>query len=289
MQQCLRVVVPHAEAVDDPFEMVRPKKSLGQHFLCDDFIARKIVSIVSPQSGDVLLEIGPGEGALTRHLVRPGARLIVVEVDRRITERLRETYPADAIDVIAGDILETDIAGVARSAVASPGGKLRVVGNIPYNITTPILFHLLQHRMSVADATLTMQKEVAQRVIAGPGSKEYGILSIFCQLYAECTFLFEVPPSAFAPEPKVRSAVIQMQLSTEPRYPLPDEELFRTMVRAIFGRRRKTLRNSLRHLVGDGVVNLEGDIDLGRRPEELSLRELAGLSSLLSDKLARRS
>ncbi len=268
--------------------MVRPKKSLGQHFLCDDLIARKIVSAVSPRKDEVLLEIGPGEGALTRHLARSGARLIVVDIDRRITESLRETYPPDAIDVIAGDILETDIAAVARRAVASPEGKLRVVGNIPYNITSPILFHLLEHRTHVADATLTIQKEVARRVVARPRSKEYGILSVFCQLYAECELLFEVPPSAFTPVPKVRSAVIQMLLRTKPRYALPDEDLFRTMVRAVFGKRRKTLRNSLRYLVGDCVADLEGDIDLGRRPEELSLGELASLSSLLSDQLARR-
>ena len=275
-------------ALDDPLEMVRPKKSLGQHFLCDEFIARRIVSSVAPRRGDVLLEIGPGEGALTRHLLRSGARLIVVDIDSRITERLREVYPPDAVDVIAGDILETDIGAIARNAAVSPEGKLRVVGNIPYNITSPILFHLLEHRMSIADATLTMQREVARRVIACPGSKEYGILSVFCQLRAECTLLFEVPASAFTPEPKVQSAVMRMVLRETPKYPLPDEELFRVMVRTVFGKRRKTLRNSLRYLVGDRVVDLEGDVDLGRRPEELSLRELVDLSVLLLDKSARR-
>jgi 16S rRNA (adenine1518-N6/adenine1519-N6)-dimethyltransferase len=267
--------------------MVRPKKSLGQHFLCDDLIARKIVTSVSPREDDVFFEIGPGKGALTRHLVRSCARLIVVDVDRRLAESLREAYPPDVLDVIVGDILETDISAVARRATISREGKVRVVGNIPYNITSPILFHVLEHRMCITDATLTLQKEVAKRVVAHPGSKDYGILSVFCQLYADCELLFEIPPSAFTPEPKVRSGVISMFLRTAPRYALPDEEFFRIMVRAVFGKRRKTLRNSLRYLVGDGVTDLEGEIDLGQRPEELSLKELASLSALLSDRLTQ--
>ena len=275
--------------MDGPLEMVRPKKSLGQHFLCDEVIARKIVSSVAPAKDDVLLEIGPGTGALTRHLVRSGARLVVVDLDMVLAERLRNAYPPETLEVIVGDILETDISAVARRAAASPDGKLRVVGNIPYNITSPILFHLLEHRMCVWDATLTIQKEVADRVVARPRSKNYGILSVFCQLYADCRLLFEVPPSAFTPVPKVRSAVIEMKLRTAPRYVLPDEELFRTMVRAVFGKRRKTLKNSLRYLVGDSVLDLESDIDLGQRPEELTLEELVRLSVLVSDMPTRRS
>jgi 16S rRNA (adenine1518-N6/adenine1519-N6)-dimethyltransferase len=269
--------------------MVRPNKSLGQHFLRDDLIARKIVSSFSPGKKDVVLEIGAGTGALTRHLVRSGARLVTVDLDGRLTDRLRETYPPGTLEVIAGDILETDISAVAHRMGVSPGEKLRVVGNIPYNITSPILFHLLEYRTCVSDATLTIQKEVANRVVARPRSKDYGILSVLCQLYADCSLLFEIPPSAFAPEPKVQSSVINMVLRTKPRYTLPNEELFRTMVRAVFGKRRKTLRNSLRYLIGDTVTDLESEVDLGRRPEELSLKELVRLSVLVSEMPAQRS
>jgi 16S rRNA (adenine1518-N6/adenine1519-N6)-dimethyltransferase len=143
--------------------------------------------------------------------------------------------------------------------------------------------------MCVSDATLTIQKEVADRVVARPRSKDYGILSVLCQLYADCRLLFEIPPSAFTPEPKVQSSVLNMLLRTGPRYALPTEELFRTMVRAVFGKRRKTLRNSLRYLIGDTVADLESKVDLGRRPEELSLKELVRLSVLVSEMPAQRS
>ena len=268
---------------------LRPKKSLGQHFLRDDNIARKIVASVSPGDQDVVLEIGPGEGALTRHLIGSAGRLVLVDIDRRVTEKLRELYPADNVDVINDDFLEIDIAAVARRTTALYGGKLRVVGSIPYNITSPILFQLLDNRIHLVDATLMMQREVARRIVSHPGTKEYGILSVFCQLYADCTLLFDVSASVFYPKPKVRSAVMRMVMRPEPRYVVADEQVFRTVVRSVFGKRRKTLRNSLRYLVGDGVAGLEGDLDLGRRPEELTLRELVDLSRLLSTSMALRS
>jgi 16S rRNA (adenine1518-N6/adenine1519-N6)-dimethyltransferase len=237
----------------------------------------------------VLLEIGPGEGALTRHLIGSAGRLILVDIDRRVTEGLRELYQDDDVDVINDDFLEIDIAAMTHRTAALYGGKLRVVGNIPYNITSPILFQLLDNRMHLVDATLMMQREVARRIVSLPGRKEYGILSVFCQLYADCTLLFDVSASAFYPKPKVNSAVMRMAMLSEPRYPVADERVFRTVVRSVFGKRRKTLRNSLRYLVGDAVAGLEGDVDLGRRPEELTLRELVDLSGLLPTSVVLRS
>jgi 16S rRNA (adenine1518-N6/adenine1519-N6)-dimethyltransferase len=255
------------------FPSPRPKKSLGQHYLRDENIARKIVSAIAPDGKAPLLEIGPGDGALTRHLLTATERLFLVELDDRNAELLRRHFLGTTVTVLHEDILETDLTALAREA----GAPLRVVGNIPYNITSPILFHLLDHRTAVRDATIMMQREVARRLVARPSTKDYGILAVFFQLFANPQFCFDVPPTAFSPQPKVVSSVVTLALRDRPAYPLDDEAYFRRLIRAVFGTRRKMLRHSLRVFL-DGIP-LPERFQLAARPEELSVGELAALAN----------
>ena len=259
---------------------LRPRRSLGQHFLRDENIARKIARALDVQEGETVLEIGPGAGALTRHLRQRGARLVLVELDPRAVEVLRAEVVGSGVELIEGDILATDLKVIASRC---PGGTLRVVGNIPYNITSPILFYLLDNRRLISDALLMMQREVARRLVAHPGTKDYGILSILTQFYAQTSTLFDVTPGAFVPPPAVTSTVVRLEMRKRPLVHARDEEHFRRMVRAVFSQRRKTLRNSLRILLGDGVRTLPSDLPLERRPEELAVEELVALSDALVD------
>jgi len=262
-----------------------PKKSLGQNFLRDDNIARKIVAAIDPQVDDCMLEIGSGEGALTRYLAGKVQKLIAVEIDHRVVQRLRENMAPCTVDVRQEDFLTTDVAAIADQA----GRRLRIVGNIPYNITSPIIFRLLDVRHVIGDATLMMQREVARRLVAVPRTKDYGILSVICQLYADVSALFDVSPNAFFPRPKVTSSVMRLVMLDGPRYELANEEFFRAMVRSVFGKRRKTLKNSLMYFFGDTFTLPDLPVNLSRRPEELSLQELVSLSNLLFAKCATTS
>ncbi len=253
----------------------RPKRSLGQNFLRDDNIARKIVLSVSPRPDETVVEIGPGEGALTQYLAPAVRRLILVELDDRASEALRVQYAGERVTVLHADILTTDLSAMAREA----GRALRVVGNIPYNITSPILFHVLEHRTAVEDATIMMQKEVAQRLVASPRTKEYGILSVFFQLFTEPRLLFDVQPTAFYPRPSVVSSLVHLRILPVPRYPLLDETLFRAMVRSVFGTRRKMLRHSLREFLARRGRALPEALRLQQRPEELTVEELVRLGN----------
>ena len=254
-----------------------PRKSLGQNFLRDDNIARKIVAAIDPQEDDSVLEIGPGEGALTRHLAGRCRTLTVVDVDKRAVAAMNAMFPDGSVEVILGDFLATDLQAFA----GTHPGRFRVVGNIPYYITTPILFHVLDNRRPVCDLTITVQKEVGRRMLAGPGTGDYGILSVFCGYYAEVRALFEIPPGAFFPTPGVTSLVMQLRMRARPVDPARDEEFFREMVRSTFGKRRKTLRNSLRYFTAPRGITLPELPMLSRRPEELSLGELVDLSNTL--------
>jgi len=259
--------------------MLKPKKSLGQHFLIDQTIARKIVDVLKLNPEDVLLEIGPGEGALTHFLAHRTKKLLLVEVDRRAIRRLMEQYQNEAVEILEKDFLEIDLREIAERL----HHKLRVVGNIPYYITTPILFKVLEQRDVVLDLTIMVQREVAQRIVASPGSKTYGILSVFCQYYAEPRLLFTVKPGAFFPRPKVNSAVLSLTFPQEPKATVRDESLFVHVVRATFGKRRKMLRKSLPYISNVSPELLATlDFDLKKRPEQLSLEEFADLSNQLS-------
>jgi 16S rRNA (adenine1518-N6/adenine1519-N6)-dimethyltransferase len=258
-------------------ERLRPRKSLGQNFLRDPNIARRIVRAIDPRPSDVMLEIGPGEGALTKYLAPKVGRLIVVDVDQRVVERMETLFPET--EIVHDDFLHVDLDSVAQDH----GVALRVVGNIPYNITSPILFHILDHRSSVADATLMVQKEVARRLAAGPGTKDYGILSVFFQLFTAVDILFDVSCHAFYPEPDVTSSVIRLRSLRTPRHELADEEIFRSMVRSVFGKRRKMLRGSMKYFCTEYGYRLPEEHDLTRRPEDLSVEEFVRMSNSLVD------
>ena len=221
----------------------RPKQSLGQNFLIDDNIARNIVRDLRLHRDDVVLEIGPGYGALTKYLTDRVRRFIAVEIDRRVAEELRRRYDPQQVTILHEDFLETDLGKWSSKYRA----EIRIVGNIPYHLTSPILFKIFDAHSCIRDITLTMQREVAQRLVARPATKEYGILSVFSQFYGVPKILFSVSPNCFYPKPKVTSAVIRIDLEKARRYRV-DESLFRVVVRTAFGKRRKTLRNNLKFL-----------------------------------------
>lgn len=254
--------------------MITPRKSLGQHFLRDENVARKIVHELHLTADDVVVEIGPGTGALTKHLTKAARHVVGIEVDRRAAEMLRETF-SNAIDIIERDVLQVDLVALATTYRQA----LRIVGNIPYNITSAILFWLFEHRSAVQDATLMMQLEVAQRLTAQPNSKAYGILSVATQFHTQPELLFKVSRNSFYPKPEVDSAVVRLDFRKE--LPSCSVPLFTAVVRATFGKRRKTLRNGLRYM-GLTEEQLRAlPFDLRRRPEELSLDEFIELTSQL--------
>jgi 16S rRNA (adenine1518-N6/adenine1519-N6)-dimethyltransferase len=258
---------------------VTPKKSLGQNFLIDRNISAKIVREFAPMPDDLVVEIGPGEGALTEMLVESGCRLVAIELDNRLAVRLRERYGA-RIDVIEQDVLATDLGAISYRYNVE---KIRVIGNIPYYITSPIIFHLIDNRSSVRDAMLMMQREVADRLVAQRRTKDYGILSIAAQTYSRPKLLFNVGPKCFYPPPRVTSAIVH--------FPFQDmdgiagiERAHRAIVRASFNQRRKTLRNSLAQLIPDGNdrerILQEAGIGPGQRAEELTPEDFIRLARI---------
>jgi len=256
--------------------VLSPKKSLGQNFLVDRNIAAKIVREIAPQPGEVIVEIGPGEGALTEPLLESGCRLIVVEIDPRAAALIRERW-GERVEVIEGDVLSLDLADVAQRHGVE---RMRVVGNIPYYITSPILFHLFAHRSAVAEATLMMQREVADRLVAHIRTKAYGILAVMAQTYAVPRRLFDVGSRSFRPPPKVTSSVVRLAMrDLEGIAGL--EEAHRTIVRTAFNQRRKTLRNALSPLLSDterDTLFTRTDIAPGARAEELAPPEFIRLA-----------
>lgn len=266
-------------------ERILPKKSLGQHFLTDRNIAEKIVRGFDPKPGDVVVEIGPGEGALTGLLCQQGCRLIAVELDPRAAARIRAEYQGN-VEVIEQDFLTVDLAQIAS---ASGVEQLRVIGNIPYYITSPILFHLIDAGATVSDATLMMQLEVAERLVARPRTKEYGILAVALQTHAEVRKLFNVGPRCFHPPPNVNSAVVGLQCTKRPELEGIAKQ-HRQIVRAAFGQRRKTLRNSLAQLIGNPEHREEllrtAGIGPQQRAEELSIEDFLRLARVFAQAAA---
>ena len=256
---------------------MRPKKRYGQHFLQGAW-ADKLVAAIGPHPGDSFLEIGPGPGALTLRLAPRVAHLTAIEVDRDMVALLRPRLPPN-VTVIEQDFLEADIDDVLA------GRRTRVAGNLPYNVSSPILFRLLDaHRRQrgIVDATLMLQREVAERVAAGPGTKDYGVLSILVQLHANVRRVLSLPPGAFRPQPKVHSAVMKLTFRA-PAVRVVDEATFEAMVRSMFTQRRKTLSNALTPFAearGESAADAlaEAGIDRTRRAETLQLAELARLA-----------
>ena len=260
---------------------IRPYKRFAQHFLRDHFLARRIIDSLKIQSGDHVLEIGPGEGVLTEFLIKsPAERIIAVEIDFRLASILRGKFKQHRqFELIEGDFLKSDL-----NSFVIGEKKLRVVGNLPYSITSPILFSLLDRRSIIDDVIVTVQKEVGERITSPPGSKVYGIPSVFFQLFSQTEILFTIQRSAFYPKPKVDSAVLHIAFLPQPRYKIEDEVFFRKLLKTVFSQRRKMLRNSLKSMVKDEKVLKLIPIDLSQRPEELSIEEFVLLSNELSNK-----
>ena len=269
----------------------RPRKRFGQHFLSTEW-AEKVVRAIEARPGDVFLEIGPGTGALTLPLARTGAPILAVEIDRDLTAKLA-TRVSGNVTLMTGDFLATDVlpflAGLepqrpAHSAAGADGPRrFRVVGNVPYNLSSPIIFRLidLYRRNGVlTDATLMLQREVADRLLARPGTKPYGALTVSAQLHARISRLLDLPPGAFRPAPKVRSSVVRLEFGP-PAARVLDERLFDRLVRALFAARRKMLANALKQFDPDGPeVLAQSGLDGRRRPETLQVAEFARLAEL---------
>lgn len=257
-----------------------PNKSLGQHFLIDDNIVRKIINTFSPHQGELVLEIGPGEGALTRYLAEMEIETIAIEVDGELAEQLEQRFgKRSSVRIRHQDILNVDFLEIA----AANEKPIRVLGNLPYNITSPILFRLVEQREVIQDAWLMVQKEIADRVSAKPSTKEYGILSVLLQTYAEARSEFTVSRHVFRPRPQVASAVLSLKWTDRWGAQIPDANLYRVVVRTAFGKRRKTLRNALQYLPLEGFDPDRLDFDTARRAEELKVKDFILLTRKIAD------
>ncbi|MGK2901248.1 MAG: 16S rRNA (adenine(1518)-N(6)/adenine(1519)-N(6))-dimethyltransferase RsmA [Burkholderiaceae bacterium] len=249
----------------------RARKRFGQHFLTDGAVIDAIVDAIDPKPGEALVEIGPGLGAMTDPLVARSGRLTVIELDRDLAGRLRRR---PELEVIESDVLQVDFAALALRR----GQRLRIVGNLPYNISTPILFHLLGVATHIVDQHFMLQKEVVTRMAAAPGSKDYGRLSVMLQWRYEIESVLDVPPESFDPPPRVDSAVVRMRPLVAP--PNVDADMLEELVRVAFSQRRKLLRNTLgRWLDERGHA---GAFDLQRRAEEVPVGEYLVLAAALA-------
>ena len=254
--------------------MIRARKRFGQHFLHDPGVIARIVAAIDPKPGERIVEIGPGLGALSRPLLERCGRLEAIEIDRDVIPELqRHCAGAGELVVHQGDVLEMDIA-----ALHGGGPRLRLCGNLPYNISTPLLFHLLASRPVIADMHFMLQKEVVERMVAGPGGKIYGRLTVMLAAACSAQLLFRVGSGAFRPAPAVDSAVVRLVPHAAEPFPLPDAARFARVVAAAFSMRRKTLRNSLRGLVAEDAFGAAG-IDAGRGPESLVPAEFDNLAA----------
>jgi 16S rRNA (adenine1518-N6/adenine1519-N6)-dimethyltransferase len=252
------------------------RRRLGQHFLFDPSILERIVDTAGIGPDDLVIEIGPGRGTLTRLIAERAAEVIAIEIDSKLHDLLvHEFRDNPQVRIVNRDFLEYPLPGDRR---------FKAIGNIPYYITTPILFKLLEEGRMLESATLTIQKEVAERIVAGPGTKRYGVLSVMAQYRSEPRIAFTIPRRAFSPPPKVDSALLYLSVLPERRLPLKDEALFFRVVRTAFSQRRKMLSNSLKPLGKEmgKILELAG-IDPRRRPETLSIEEFGRIADLLAE------
>lgn len=252
-------------------QKVKPKKFLGQHFLTDLSVAERIADTLKDYVGTPVLEVGPGMGVLTQYLIAKGHDLKVVELDRESVDYLHANFPELEGKVIGEDFLQIDLASMYD-------GQFCIIGNYPYNISSQIFFKVLDYRDQVVCCSGMLQKEVAERIAAGPGSKTYGILSVLLQAWYDIEYLFTVSEHVFNPPPKVKSGVIRL-VRNNVRELGCDESMFKTIVKLSFGQRRKTLRNSLRSFAKNPEV-LTDEI-FNKRPEQLSVAEFIRLTNLL--------
>jgi 16S rRNA (adenine1518-N6/adenine1519-N6)-dimethyltransferase len=249
------------------------RKRFGQNFLVDPHYIAKIVDAVAPQPGDNLVEIGPGQGALTRLLIQRAGHLAAIEIDRDLALRLSTEFPPERLTLFVADALEFDFASLPPT--------LRVVGNLPYNISSPLLFHLAQFESRIVDLHVMLQKEVVARMTARPASADYGRLTVMLQAKFRVTRLFPVPAGAFRPVPSVESAVARLVPLGAAKLHIADDALFARIVAAAFGQRRKTLRNALSTLCGASALEA-ADIDPGARGETLAVADFVRLANALA-------
>jgi 16S rRNA (adenine1518-N6/adenine1519-N6)-dimethyltransferase len=255
----------------------KAKKRFGQNFLHDQGVISRIVHSIRPTAEDHLIEIGPGQGAITRELLKATGRLEAIELDRDLLRPLAQMCAElGSLQIYNADALKFDF---CQLQTEERPAQLRLVGNLPYNISTPILFHLLEQSRCIKDMHFMLQKEVVERMAAGPGSKIYGRLSVMLQALCKVEPLFDIGPGAFTPAPKVDSAFVRLIPFSSPPLKIEDQALFSQVVTQAFGQRRKTLRNSLRELISDEIF-AAAEIDPALRAERLSLAEFVKLSNL---------
>ena len=253
---------------------MQARKRFGQHFLHDPGIIRRIIDAIAPAPGERLVEVGPGRGALTWGLLARAGTLDVIEIDRDLARVLAADPRAEGhLHVHVENVLHTDFL-----ALRGDGAPLRIVGNLPYNISTPLLFRLLQQHAAIGDMHFMLQKEVVDRMAAQPGGKEYGRLTVMLAAYAEVEALFDVGPGAFQPRPKVWSAIVRLRPTPAPRFEIGDDGVLRMLVTAAFSHRRKTLRNGLKTLLSAEDIEACG-IDPQLRPETLAPAQFGQLAA----------
>ena len=242
------------------------KRSLGQNFLTDENVVDKIIRSVRPQADETFLEIGPGRGAITRRLLASAEKVIAIELDRELVPRLRVEFSGTGnFEIIEGDALAVDL------STLNSGSPMRVVANLPYYISTPILQRLIEYRENFVDMTLMFQREVVDRITAKPGNSERGFLTVLVEAYLSSEKLFDVPPTAFSPRPKVWSSIVRLSPKTGP---LPPPSGFRQLVSAAFAQKRKTILNNLRSFLKDAETTLaDSGIEPSRRSETLAGEE----------------
>ena len=256
------------------------KKHLGQNFLHEKGVIEKIVQAIDPRPGDVLVEIGPGQGALTFPLLKKHGELTAIEFDRDLHAPLQAAAREHGtLHLIEGDVLGVDFTALAAQRGDSRG-QIRLVGNLPYNLSSPILFHALDHAAAIRDMHFMLQKEVVERMAAGPGSKVYGRLSVMLQAYCSVTPLFGGPPGAFRPAPKVDSAVVRLLPKPAECIEVRDRAVFANVVRAAFGQRRKTLRNALNGVADAAAIEAAG-LRADARAEQVEVAGFVRLANLL--------
>ncbi|WP_370981245.1 16S rRNA (adenine(1518)-N(6)/adenine(1519)-N(6))-dimethyltransferase RsmA [Agaribacterium sp. ZY112] len=257
----------------------KARKRFGQNFLVDFGVIRHIVRAIGPQTDDNIVEIGPGQGAITASLLESCTELNVIELDRDLIPILKVKFDRNpGFKVHECDALKFDFAGLAQAE-----RPLRVVGNLPYNISTPLIFHLLSYKDCIADMHFMLQKEVVMRLAAKPGDKNYGRLSVMAQYWCETEDLFDVPPECFDPAPKVVSAIVRLTPHKNLPYPAQSFEELERVVKLAFSQRRKTLRNALKPLLETLPENTELCVDLGCRAEQLGLEQFVALANQITE------
>ncbi len=255
-----------------------PRKRFGQNFLVDRHVIADIIDTIHPQKNDRIIEIGPGLGALTRPLLHTVDHLTVIELDRDIVEKLNNEFPREKLTIHSADALKFDFSGL--------GNNLRIVGNLPYNISTPLLFHLSQFSAHILDMHFMLQKEVVERMVGTPATPDYGRLSVMLQYRFDMEQAFIVPPESFRPIPKVESAIVRMCPLNQTVLAAKDEQLFAQIVAAAFSQRRKTLRNTLYgHLAAEDFITL--GIDPGLRAENLSVTQFIAITNYLAPRISQ--